>query len=471
MGFIENVRRLFGTWNQGAKNPEYNRFNQAFLWALGGGFTPYDVHGTTYVEDGYNTNSMVYAVVQQMADKASTVPIVLREKADEDAYKSLNRLRKATGFRMNTMQKLRHAALEVKAFSGSEKPLPLEQPNPYQTWTEFEQLFKVFLRLTGNVYMYFRAPEDGVNRGVPNSIYLLPSHLIQIVVKNGVDMLGTENPVKEYMLIHGKATDSFPAENVIHVKYPNPNYSPDGEHLYGQSRLRAALRNIQSSNEGTELNIKTLKSGGAFGFIHGKNTPITEEQAAEIKARLLEMNSSPEDLSKIAGVSAEMGFTRLSLTSDELKPFDYLNFDQKQICNVLGWSDALLNNDDGGKYDKQLQERKRVITDNIVPDLKLFVNALNRHFIPLFKGYENYVLEFDVMELPEMQDDAAELSGIMFNGLDRAVFNRDEVRKALKWPETELPAMQRFTVQSDIISLEEALDSEFGEPNTEPNGD
>ena len=43
------------------------------------------------------------------------------------------------------------------------------------------------------------------------------------------------------------------------------------------------------------------------------------------------MDADPDKLGKIAGVSAEIGFTRLSLTTDELKLFEYLNFDQKQI--------------------------------------------------------------------------------------------------------------------------------------------
>ena len=95
-------------------------------------------------------------------------------------------------------------------------------------------------------------------------------------------------------------------------------------------------------------------------------------------------NSLNNDLSKIAGSSAEIGFTRLSLTSDELKPFDYLKFDTKQICNVLGWSDKLLNSDEGAKYDNIGYARRMAITDNIQPDLKLLANALNTQFLPYF---------------------------------------------------------------------------------------
>jgi len=313
---------------------------------------------------------------------------------------------------MQLSQKLKHIALETKAFADQSAPLPLKQPNPYQSWTEFGQLYKTFIRMTGNAYIYTPSVEDGMNAGVPQALYLLPSHLVKIVVKEDVSFLGLENPVKEYMLIEGSLQSTFPAEDVIHIRYGNPNYSEDGSHLYGHSPLRALLKNIQSSNDAMELNAKTMKSGGAFGFIHGKNVPITEEQAQQLKQRLTEMNDDPSDLARIAGTSAEMGFTRISLTADELRPFDYLKFDMKQICNALGWSDNLMNNDDGGKHDKQLEERKRVVTDNIVPDLKLLTDALNESFLPRFKGYQNYCLEFDIMELPEMQDDAKELSEI-----------------------------------------------------------
>jgi len=460
MGLMGNLKQTIANMF-GRNKTMYNAFNQAFMWASGGGWSPYDANMNTYIEEGYNTNSLVFSVINAMANKSSTVPIYIRKVKDEESYNGLKKLRDATSYDMALGQKLKHMALESKAFADQVAPLPLKKPNPYQTWTEFGQLYKTFIRLTGNAFFYIASPDDGMNAGVPQALYVLPSHMMKIVVKEGVSFIGLDNPVKEYMLIDGTQQVTFPSEKVIHIKYANPNYSDDGEHLYGHSPLRSLLKNIQSSNDAMELNAKTLKSGGAFGFIHGKNVPITEEQAAQLKERLIEMNNDPGDLARIAGSSAEMGFTRISLTADELKPFDYLKFDMKQICNSLGWSDNLMNNDDGGKHDKQTEERKRVVTDNIVPDLKLLVDALNDEFLPKFKNYKNYCLEFDIMELPEMQDDAKELSTIMFEGVRMAIFNRNEARKALNWPEIDDESMFRHTLSSDVISLEEAIENDF----------
>lgn len=445
-----------------------NKFNEAFLWGMGGGgYTTYDEKMDDYIDLGYNINPIVYSIVNQQAVKTSTIPFYVKKIEDENALKNLDRFRMVTKMHLTAQQKVQLLLMESKAFQDETMPFPLDRPNVNQNWSEFLALYKTFLKTTGNVYIYMLTVEGGPEAGKPLAIYLLPSQYIQILVKENADYLALESPVKGYMLIEGNAYMEFEAENVIHIKYSNPNYDVNGAHLYGQAPLRSALKNIMSSNAALDLNIRTLKSGGAFGFIHGKGSPIQPEQAQELKERLVEMNNNPENLGKVAGVSAEMGFTRISLTSDELKPFDFLNFDQKMIANVLGWSDKLLNNDSGSKYDNINEERKRMITDNIVPDLKLLEDALNNYFIPRFKGYDNTRVEFDVMELPEMQDDAAELSGWLYNGIDKAVFNRDEVRKALRWPEIGSEEMARFTVQNDVISLDEALDNDF---STMPNG-
>lgn len=468
---LSTLRRNIANFIQ--PNSLNNKFNQAFLWGLGGGgYTLYDPKGTTYIDEGYNINPIVYSIINQQATKTASIPYYIKKIEDEIALKSLIRLRQATKMNMNAQQKVQHLLLESKAFQNNEMAFPMERPNANQNWTEFIALYKTFLKLTGNVYIYMLTVEDGANAGKPMALYILPSQDVQIIVKDHADYLGIESPIKSYILTQGRAYIEFEAENVIHIKYPNPNYGENGEHLYGQSPLRSALKNIMSSNSALDLNIRTLKSGGAFGFLHGKQTAITPDQAKELKERLTEMNNDPANLGKIAGVSADMGFTRISLTSDELKPFDFLNFDQKMIANVLGWSDKLLNNDQGAKYDNIGEERKRMITDNIVPDLNLLEDALNNYFLPRFKGYEGSRIEFDVMELPEMQEDAVALSGWLYDGLDKAVFNRNEVRKALRWVELENPDMERFTVQNDIITLEEAIDNEFNiteDPNPDPD--
>lgn len=458
------IKRSIRNW---LNSSGYNKFNEAFTYQFGGTSTSYDANGQTYLDKGYNLNSVVFSIINQKSTKVSSIPYYIRKVEDKKSLNKLNRLVKATNNNPTVQQRVKQIALENKAFSEDEMPFPLERPNPNQNWAEFHSLYQTFLDLTGNVFIYMLTPSEGMNANTPIAVYLLPSQDVKIVLKNKADLMGVENPIKGYMLIQGKQYIEFESQNVIHIKLANPNYDESGEHLYGQSRLKAALRNVLSSNKAVDLNTKTLQNGGAFGLIHGKNAALTEAQAKELKERLKEMSNNPEDLAKITGVSGEVGFTRISLTTAELQPFAYLSFDEKQICNVLGWSDKLLNNDNGAKYDNIQQERQRVISDSIYPDLKLLQDALNNYFLPRFKGYDNTQIIYDISELPEMQQDTKLLVEWAVLLLDRGVLNRNEVRDIATFDKLDDNKMDEFTVTADVLTLEEALDTEFNieQPN------
>jgi HK97 family phage portal protein len=384
-----------------------NMFNQSFFQWIGSGFTTYDVNNKTYLEKGYNTNPDVYAIINKQTVKTVSVPYYIKQIEDKQGYSKLKQFDLATKGNVSLLQTVKRRTLETKAYKDKELPFPLEQPNPTQTWSDIWGLYKTYIKITGDYYLYSVAPQDGLNKGQPMLVYVLPSHLMQIVLKADAAMLTTESPIDYYMLIEGSQYMKFPAEDVIHVKYVNPNFDMQGSHLYGMSPLRSALRNINSQNSAIDNNIKTLQNAGAFGFVYGKGTPWTPEQAQSMKERLVEMDRSPERLGKIAGASGEVGFQRISLTTDELKPFDYLNWDRKTICNVLNFPDELLNGDSKASLGSTdtAEARKSLITDDIQPDLCLLQDALNKWFIPRFKGYENAVIEWDVTELPEMQAD------------------------------------------------------------------
>ena len=436
-----------------------NKFNEAFFKYIGSGGSSYDLQAETYIEKGFNINPIVYSVISQMATKTSSVPYCIKKIEDKGQKSKLNNLLKATKHNLTPQQQVKKLMLETKAYTESEYDMPLVMPNPLQTWNEFLELYKTLIKLTGNVYIYKLMPNEGMNAGTPIGMYLLPSHLMEIVLKKDANMMSTESPIGGYKLTEGNIGITFTEEEITHIKYPNPNFDLEGSHLYGFSPIRAVLKNIESSNLALDLNIKTMKNGGAFGLIHSKGQKaLTHEQANGLKDRLKEMDNDPDKLGKIAGVSAEIGFTRLSLTTDELKLFEYLNFDQKQICNALGWSDKLLNNDSGAKYDNVKQFRKQVVIDNIIPDLELLAVAFNNDILPLFKNYKGTCLYFEYSELPEMQEDMAEMVSWVRPSIETGIITRNEGRVFMKLPLSDDKSMDEITVNADILTLEQALD-------------
>ena len=162
--------------------------------------------------------------------------------------------------------------------------------------------------------------------------------------------------------------------------------------------------------------------------------------------------------------SAEIGFQRISLTTDELKPFDYLNWDQKQICNVLNYPDELLNADGKSKLgggSETLEAKKTLITDNINPDLTLLQSALNKSFLPLFKGYEDCVIEWDCTELPEMQADMKTLA----EGLNLLPLTPNEIRSAFKYESVDQDGMDVVWINNGKQRIDDISDGVIDNAN------
>jgi len=173
------------------------------------------------------------------------------------------------------------------------------------------------------------------------------------------------------------------------------------------------------------------------------------------------MDDSPERLAKITTLSSEIGFQRINLTTDELKPFEYLDFDQKQIASCLNYPNVLLNNDKGAKYDNVKQFRKQVITDDIKPDLMLLEEGFWGMFLKKFKGYDKTCIVYDVSELPEMQEDTEKLVEWSAKLLDRGVINRNDLRELVHFEKLDDDSMNEYTVNNDLLTLEESVESTF----------
>lgn len=439
-------------------NPNKNYFNEALYKSIGGITTTYNCTLETLITKGYGENPDVNAIVNQMASKTTAVPYIIKPIEDERAYNKLKRFPNDTNF----LQKKQLQLLAKEAYDDEEQKMPLDRPNPNQTWEEIIYLYKIYLKVCGNVYFYRLSNLIGQ----PIGLYILPSHWVQIVLKNNAHSLSVEDPIDYYVLEQGNQFIKFDNESIIHIKRSNPFYNQNGSHLYGYCELMAAIRNINSSNSGIDNNVKTMQNSGVYGFIHAGDgqSPLTHEQAQSLKDRLVDMDNEKGRLSNIAGASAKLGFTKLSLTTTELQPFAFLSNDRRTLCNCLNWPIDLLNEERSGTgfgVDGVIEARKRAITDNIKPDLDLLAGYLNLEFIQKFKGYEKSVIEFDISELPEMQTDISK----MIEWMIKAPLTLNEIREAINYESMDDENMDVVYISSTSKRIDDPSVTEMTDNN------
>lgn len=430
-----------------------NLFNEAFYKLIGGQTSTYNQSIETLLVKGYGENPDVNAMVNQMASKSTVVPFYIKEVEDENVKNKIKRFPNDLTYQQKQVVK----KLKQKAYkTDSEMPMPIDRPNPLQTWNDIIFLYKVYLKVCGNVYLYKMSPKEGANSGVPVQLYILPSHWVQIVLKPKASMLSVDSPIDYYILEQGNQMVRFEVEGIIHIKRSNPFFDFNGSQLYGYSELMAAIRNINSSNSFIDTNVKTSQNSGVYGFIHAGDgqSPLTPEQANELKSRLVEMDNSSQKLSNIAGASAKLGFTQIGLTTDQLKPFDFLSNDRRTLANCLNWDVNLLNEErgrSGGGFgvDTLIEARKRVMIDNIKPDLDLLASYLNPEFIQKFKGYEKAEIEWDITEMPEMQTDMEKMS----KWVNTVPLTLNERREVFNYEKIDDDMMNEVYIPAGIVNL------------------
>ena len=203
---------IFQRFSKNNGDKTKNLFNKSFFQFMGGTGSQYDHDAKTYVSKGYDINSSVYSIISQQASKTGSIPYYFKKIEDKNEAKSYQREIKS--FNPNSpfsAQRLKR--LEKKAFVSGEDflDMPIPRPNVMQSWCEFYSMYKTFLKLNGNVYIYMLTPDNGANAGAPQAFYLLPSHLMEIVVKDDVNYLMVdESPVDHYVLIEGAQYSKFP---------------------------------------------------------------------------------------------------------------------------------------------------------------------------------------------------------------------------------------------------------------------
>lgn len=433
-----------------------NLYNQNMFRFVNGGIVWDKQNPQTFIEKGYQTNADVYSIIRIITRKLAACPWLLYEIKDE---KSFNRYKALTSSATDKIeikaQALYHKVKGLKEIQGHAIQDFIERPNPDQSRADFMENWAGYKLITGNSYLYGMAPEIGVNQGLIQRGYVLPAHYMEII---GGDFL---DPVKSYKLKFGDAALAFPKGSVLHSRYWNSDFGPNGEHLYGQSPLRAGARVMAKNNKGVELAVKANSNSGAVGFISSESEqfPLDEEQFNALKSKLKEALGSNEDWERIIPTNGFMKWTQVGLPPADLQLMEGLNIDRKTLCNLYGVSDVLLNSDAGAKYDNVQQAYKGLITNVIAPELTSLRDDLNRWLVEPYNKKEGkkYFLDFDLSAYPEMAADMKTLAEWLEKSYD---LTPNEKREIKGFQRLEKPGMDEILVPANVMPLSQLFVSQ-----------
>ncbi len=365
----------------------------------------------TYITEGYNKNDIIYSVIQIVLDKVRLPEWCLYKVVDESSLKKYQRImtqKNISGKDYKDAMKLKAAGLEpYENFNlqlGKLNDL-LTYANETDTFQDHSTHLMMYKMLTGDYYEWGRLLDAGANQGIPNSLEILPSQYMNIKIRD-------EFPAKAESYELSVWNQQFVKEVILHEKYANPNWSINGEQLYGFAPLRAFLKNIVRNNAAKDSSAAKFQNGGLDEIIYFDDPRFTGDQglqqAMALKTKLNEEYFGSHNQGKKAVSGYKVGSVQLGSTPVELGIIESEKWDAIMFCNGYGVPPELLGLT-AKTYNNMKEAEKALTTRSAIPLLTSRRNSLNRKFLSDwgFKGVNVYI-DYETECFTELQTDMTE---------------------------------------------------------------
>lgn len=367
----------------GRKTNEISAYKETkkspFIWPLGISETPQWswVDYNSYYEEGFNTNSVIYAAIMTKVRAIAQLDLVA-----------------ATG----TLDEPKKIPLK------QQHPLSLllARPNPYMSENQFQGLQEAYLNLTGNAFAVLIRPN---RNALPTEIWPLNPLWVQIIPDS-------KGGIKGYLYNPNGITsnDSIPflPSDMMHVKLPNP-LDPLYGLGFGLSPLSPLAQSGDVDNQITRF-LKAFFQKGAMpsGALKLKDMTLDDDSIAEIKQRWMEVYGGVDNWTDIAVLDMTMEYERIGMTFAEM---DFEKIDTRNESRMLlpfGVPAELLPITlglQGSTYANKEEARRVFWEDTMSYEMALFLDVY-QHYLSTDDGYFPI---WDTSKVPALRKDVAKL--------------------------------------------------------------
>ena len=418
-----------------------------------GGFLRADFNNQiNYIRDGYQLSSAVYSIVSDIAMKAANIPLKAYEVKDDQELKKYKSLIKAqrTPENLYKLHKLRTKALvEVE----EDNPLQrlIDTPNTEVDAGVFWQMVTGFRVLTGNSYLYTPTLDMGSDKGKVTELHIMPAPYVLLYVSNTFPqrVLGYELIIDGVKLLDTK--------EVAHLRYPNYDYTVDGQQLYGTSPLKAAAKTLKRSNYSETAALSLLENGGPSVIIANKSIASDDlgtTQIGKAKEQFKREYSGPGNKGKYKMMAGDISAIPLGMSAVDMDLIAGEQWTFDMLCNIFHVSSVMFNNHDGNTESNVKEMRRDSYTRAIIPERQAHVDMLNRRIVPGYntKG-KKYIVDMDISGIPELQPDMVAMTGWLNTSY---WVTPNEKREMQDFGKSMDPAMDQIWMANNLTTMDNA---------------
>jgi phage portal protein BeeE len=248
----------------------------------------------------------------------------------------------------------------------------------------------------------------------------------------------------------------FKWERTRDLKYPNYDFSMDGQELYGLSPLQAAAKTTRRANFSEDSAVSQLANGGPGAIVANKSISSDEiglEQAGKMQQHWQSNYGGPNNRNKIKLMAGDINVIPLGLSPVELALIEGEKWTFDMLCNVYKYSSVMFNNHDGNTESNVQEMRKDSYTRAVLPERIAQRDAFNRKIVPLFSKKKKYFVDLDISGIAELQPDMATMAKWLSISF---WISPNEKRKMQDFDEDTDPNMDKYWIPNNLMLLENA---------------
>lgn len=383
--------------------------DREIIWKAFGSFRSnlFAKEGNSLIENSYEQNVDVYAVVKKIIDISKSVPWIVEQKQASGNWKVLQN---------TTIHDLMDAPNETKGY----------------TWNDIEEQILTYLLLTGNAYLLGERPFASTLIG---ELDILPSNFICIESNESFFL-----PETKYRFNLSKNNRVFSKEDLAHIKFFNPGYCDVRESMYGLSIIAVAAQVVQTGNDRWEASSNLLQNRGAVGMITDSSSrPMTPEEAAMVQQTWNRETGGAHNFGKIKVTNKDLKYIQMAMSPADLQILESGIINLRAICNVFGLDSSLFNDPANKTYNNQLEAQKALYTNAIMPLSDKMSESLTRFICRNHFPDKTVRMRQDFSKVECLQENFKEKSTTLKELKDSGIYTANEVRVKLGDKEIEDP--------------------------------
>lgn len=426
------------------------------------GWAVYPTNQKSFITNGYKGNATIHSIISKCADKFASVPFYLYRVRDAKKAKHYARITKGKNAQLTTASLHQRLKLKNEAFEEVEGGAVydlLERPNPSQTDSDFKSMVIKMRMTTGAAPIYANM---GVSGQRVQSLYCLPTNFVQLYPDPSLMHIA-----KAELNIGGIPTD-LPIEQLYYWKYSDIEIDSAGRHLYGLSPLQAALIDLQANTENVKRQAFMMKNQGATGVF----TPKDLEAMRGVSSGPAGVDGLRSTLDALIAsrdgntttrpyINAPLDYITFGMDANQLDMVNTYRIGKESLCNIYDFPVHLITaeNATDNNYNSAI---KYLLTNTIYAMLCGYRDMVNQWLLPMM-GEAGMYYDFDLTEMPELQDDIERLAKWM---QATWAITPNELREALKYEKIENPLFDEPFVPNNVqpLSMIDAVDMSM--PNT-----